>query len=89
MQWVLAKFPCQPATMGDEAENQDIGAIQAHVDGLTEFALQAKYRLEAREAFVKWDCGARIQRGYLRSAATVPGPYKVGDIVSFCRRPRK
>ena len=56
VQWVLAKFPRQPATMGDEAECHDIGAIQAHVDGPTEFALQARYRLAAREAFIKWDC---------------------------------
>ena len=88
VQWVLAKFPRQPATMGDEEERHDIGAIQAHVDGPTEFAIQSKYRLEAREAFIKWDCGSRIQRGYLRNAAPVPGPYKVGDIVSYCRRAR-
>ena len=88
VQWVLAKFPRQPATMGDEDERHDIGAIQAHFDGPTEFALQSKYRLEAREAFIRWDCGSRIQRGYLRNAVPVPGPYKVGDIVSYCRRAR-
>ena len=88
VQWVLAKFPRAPATMGDEEECHDIGAIQAHVDGPTEFALQAKYRLEAREAFVKWDCGARVQKAYLRNAVPVPGPYKVGDIISYCRRAR-
>ena len=88
VQWVLAKFPRQPATMGDEEERHDIGAIQAHVDGPTEFALQSKYRLEARQAFIQWDCGSRIQRGYLRNAVPVPGPYKVGDIVSYCRRAR-
>jgi hypothetical protein len=43
VQWVLAKFPRQPATNGDEDERHDIGAIQAHLDGPTEFALQAKY----------------------------------------------
>ena len=88
VQWVLAKFPRSPATFGDEEERQDIGAIQAHYDGPTEFALQGKYRLEAREAFVKWDCGARTQRAYLRNAAPIPGPYKTGDIVSYCRRAR-
>ena len=89
VQWVLAKFPRQPATMGDEAECHDIGAIQAHVDGPTEFALQARYRLAAREAFIKWDCGERVQRAYLKNAAPIPGPYKAGDIVSYCRRARK
>ena len=88
VQWVLGKFPRKPATMGDEEENNDIGAIQGHVDGSTEFALQAKARLEARQAFIKWDCGERVQRAYLRNAAPVPGPYKVGDIVSYSRRAR-
>ena len=88
VQWVLAKFPRQPATMGDEDECHDIGAIQAHVDGPTEFALQSQYRLKTREAYIRWDCGDRVQRGYLRNAVPVPGPYKVGDIVSYCRRAR-
>ena len=89
VQWVLGRFPRQPATLGDESEAADIGAIQAHVDGPTEFALQSAYRIEARKAFIKWDCGERVQRAVLRNAAPVNGPYKVGDIVSYCRRPRK
>ena len=28
VQWVLARFPRSPATLGDEAEAADIGAIQ-------------------------------------------------------------
>ena len=75
--------------MGDEEECHDIGAIQAHLDGPTEFALQARYRLAARESFIKWDCGERVQKGYLRNATAVPGPYKTGDIVSYSRRARK
>ena len=88
VQWVLGRLPRKPAAMADEQENQDIGAIQAHIDGPIEFAFQAKTRLEARQAFVKWDCGERVQRAYLRNAVAVPGPYKVGDIVSYCRRAR-
>ena len=88
VQWVLAKFPRQPATLGDEEEAHDIGAIQAHVDGPTEFALQARYRLAAREQFVKWDCGEKVQRALLRNATAIPGPYKTGDIVSYSRRAR-
>ena len=67
----------------------DIGAIQAHVDGPISFALQSECRLQARKAFVQWDCGKRVQRAMLRNAAPVPGPYKVGDIVSYCRKARK
>ena len=89
VQWVLSRFPRQPATLGDDREAADIGAIQAHVDGPTEFAIQSSYRLEARKAFVKQDCSLRVQRALLRNAAPIPGPYKVGDIVSYCRRPRK
>ena len=55
---------------------------KVHVDGPTEFALQGQYRLKSREAFVKLDCGDRVQRAYLRNAVPVPGPYKVGDIIS-------
>ena len=66
VQWVLARYPRSPATLGDEEEAADIGAIQAHVDGPTEFAIQSKYRQEARKQFVNWDCGERVQRGLLR-----------------------
>ena len=55
------------------------------MDGPTAFALQAKYREKVRKQFVKLDCGH--QRALLRNAAPVPGPYAVGDIVSYCRRP--
>ena len=74
--------------MGDEQECADIGAIQAHLDGPTAFALQSAYRFEARKAFVHWDCGKRVQRAMIRNAAPVPGPYKTGDIVSYRREAR-
>ena len=38
---------------------------------------------------MKWDCGSRVQRALLRNAAAVPGPYKVGDIVSYSRKARQ
>ena len=74
--------------MLDEDENADIGAMQAHLDGPTAFALQSHYRLAARKEFVEYDCGSRVQRGILRNATPVSGPYKVGDVVSYCRRAR-
>ena len=84
-QWVLSKLPRQPATLGGEREASDIGTMQAHVDGPTAFALQSEYRQKARERFVEWDCSQRIQRGILRNAQPIGGPYEVGDIVSYCR----
>ena len=89
VQWVLGRFPRQLATLSDEEERADIGAIQAHIDGSTPFAIQSAYRLEAREAIVKWDCDTRAQRAMLRNCAPTPGPYKIGGFVSYHRRPRQ
>ena len=89
VQRLLARFPRKPATLGDEAERFGIGALQGFRDGPTAFAIQAKYRQQAKQAFVKWDCGSRVQRGILKNAVPVPGPYKVGDIISYCRRARQ
>ena len=50
VQWVLDEFRRQTATFGDD-ERHRTGAIQAHYDGPAEFALQPKYRLEARTVF--------------------------------------
>jgi hypothetical protein len=88
VQWVIGKLPRNPATVVNEDEYADIGAMQAHLDGPTAFALQAEYRLNARKEFVKYDCGKRVQRGILRNATPINGPYKVGDIISYCRRAR-
>eukprot|EP00973_Karenia_brevis_P054858 7626478-Karenia_brevis.AAC.1 len=87
-QWVLSKSPRTPAAQGDESEAADLGVMQAHVNAPKAFALKAKYCEEARQEFIQWDCGQRVQRGILRKAAPVPGPYVVGDIVSYCRGPR-
>ena len=73
-QWVLAKYPRQPATLGDEDERADVGAIQARVDGPRAFVLQTEHRTKARTAFVEWGSGSRAQRGILRNAAPIPGP---------------
>ena len=86
VQWVSAKFPRQRATLGDGAEAHDIGAIHAHVDGPTGFALQARYHFAAREQFAKSDGGARVQRAMLRNATAVPGRYNTGGLVSYSRR---
>ena len=76
-QWVLSRLPCSLATMGDEDECLDVGALQAHANGPTTFGVQSRYRSKAREAFVRW-----------RKAALVIGSYQVGDIDSYCREPR-
>ena len=70
-------------------EVRHCGALQGYADGATEFAVQAAYRQAARQAYVRYDVGERMRRAILRKAAPVAGKYKVGDIVSFCRNPRK
>ena len=84
-QWVLSRLPRNPATMGDEDECLDVGALQAHADGPITFGVQSHYRAKAREAFVRWDCCERVRRATFRKAAPVVGSYQVGDIVSYCR----
>ena len=85
---VLSRLPRSPATMGDEDECLDVGALQAHAAGPTDFGVQSRYRGKTREAFVRWDCGERVRRAALRKAAPVVGSYQVGDIVSYCKEPR-
>ena len=87
-QWVLSRLPRNPATMVDEDECLDVGALQAFADGPTTFGVQSRYRAKACEAFVRWDCGERVRRADLRKAALVVGSYQVGDIVSYCREAR-
>ena len=52
---LLSRLPRNAATMGDEDECLDVGALQAHVGGPTTFGVQSRYRVKAREAFVRWD----------------------------------
>ena len=87
-QWVLLRLPRNPATMGDEDECLDVGALQAYADGPTTFGVQSRHRAKAREAFVRWDCGERVRYAALRRAAPVVGSYQVGDTVSYCREAR-
>ena len=87
-QWVLSRLPRNLATMGDEDQCLDVGALQAHADGPTTFGVQSRYPGIGREAFVRWDCGERVRRAALRKAAPVVGSYQVGDIVSSCREAR-
>ena len=43
---------------------------------------------KARETFVRWDCGERVRRAALRKAVLVVGSCQVGDMASYCRKPR-
>ena len=70
VQWVLSRLPRNPATMGDEDECLDVGALQAHADGPTTFGVQSRYRAKAREAFVRWDCGERVRRAAFAKGRT-------------------
>ena len=84
-QWELSRLPRNPATVGDEDECLDVGAVQAHADGPTTFGVRSRYRAGACEAFVRWDCCDRVGRAALRKAAPVVGSYQIGDIISYCR----
>ena len=87
-QWLLSRLPCSHASMCDEDECLEVGALQAHADGLTTFGVQSRYRAKTRGAFVRWDFGERVRRAALRKAEPVVGSNQVGDIVSYCREPR-
>ena len=57
-QWVLSRLPRHFATMGDEDECLDVGALPAHANEPTTFGVQSHYRAKAREAFVRlWRTG--------------------------------
>ena len=56
-------------------------------DGSDEFSRQASIRATARKAFAEHDVGSRTARAVLRKAAPVVGPYSVGDVVCFRKRP--
>ena len=85
-QWILGKKRREPGTMLNDEAAADIGTQQTHCTGL--FQQQSQIRASAKQAFIEWDCSQKIQKALLRNAVPVPGPYQVGDIVSYCRRPR-
>lgn len=87
--WVLGRLPRLPASLVDKDERADVGASQGCVDGPSEFGIQAIHGQQARDACVRYDVGHRMAHAMLRKAAPVFRKYKVGDIVPFCRRPRK
>ena len=70
--------------MLNEGELGQLGVLHAQrEDASTEFAIRSKYRLEARKAFVKEDCGRRAASAILRKAAPVPMKYGAGDMVCY------
>ena len=46
-QWVLSRLARIPATMGDEDECLDVGALQACADGPTTFGVHSHYRAKS------------------------------------------
>ena len=85
-QWVLGRQRREPGTMINEDERANIGTQQSHATGI--FEEQARIRQAARDAFNHWDCSQKVQKALLRNAAPLAGKYSVGDIVSYCRKPR-
>ena len=74
-QWVLSRLPRNAATVGDEDECLDVGALQAYADGPTTFGVLSS-------------TGEQVRRAALRRASPVVGSYQVGHIVSYCREAR-
>ena len=50
-QWVLSRLPRDPATMGDEDECLDLGALQAYADGPTTFGVQSHFLSKSTRSF--------------------------------------
>ena len=85
-QWCFGNLPRRTAGEQMNADEfADVGAIQARVDGQTEFARKAEYREECKKAFVQVDSSKRVASALLRKAAPLLGTYKVGNIVAFQR----
>ena len=86
-QWVLSRLPRNLATVGDEDECLDVGALQAHADGPTTSVVNhVTVRGHVKRSYV--GTGERVRRTALRKAAPVAGSYQVGDVVSYCREAR-
>ena len=85
-QWVLSRLPPNPATMGDEDQCLDVGALQAHADGPTTFGVQPRYPGIGREAFVRWDCGERVRRAALRKPAPVVGSTRLETLFRIAEK---
>ena len=84
-QWLLGRLPRSPGDQFDEDEFANLGVLQGRVDSGAAFSLRSAYRMAARKAFVKEDCGKRVARATLRKAAPLPGNYGVGDVVCFLK----
>eukprot|EP00959_Pyramimonas_sp_CCMP1952_P197155 4123019-Pyramimonas_sp.AAC.3 len=87
-QWVLGRLPRVPGSQFDAEEAFDLGVL-ANVaeDGSGESARHAAIRAAARNTFAEHDVGSRTARAAPRRAAPVAGPYSVGDVVCFRKRP--
>ena len=84
-QWVLGRAPRADASLMDEEQWAEFGAIQASIDPTSIFALQHMARREAKLAFVHLDCSKRVQRALLRNASAFARDYQTGDLVCFRR----
>ena len=50
-QWVLSGLPRNPATMGDEDECLDVGALQAYADGPITFGCTVTIPSKSMQSF--------------------------------------
>jgi hypothetical protein len=82
-QWVLGKFPRGVASLLEEEEIGQLGALAGALDAETEFGLRAQYRNTSKKGFVKQDCSLRYQRATLRRANPIAADYQQGDMVMY------
>ena len=83
-QWVLGRAPRGVGHLLDEDELGQLGALHPKEDDAAgDFAIRSKYRLSARKAFVKEDCGRKASAALLRKAAPIMGAYEPGDLVCY------
>ena len=75
--------------MLDDEEIGHLGVLEGMLEGETDFALRAKYRLTARKEYIKQDCSMRAARARLRQSAPIPMQYRAGDLVCFRREQRR
>eukprot|EP00435_Cladocopium_sp_Y103_P000814 s912_g1.t1 len=91
-QWVLGQTPDDVTSLISHSFDEHIEVHQNLID-LEEnktpqenFMMQLLIRQTAKEAFVHVDSCQKIRKAMLRKSVPLCGPYRVGNLINFCRR---